>query len=215
MKKIAVIKVTTSVRRANLLSHKQDHGEPFREFYANVRSSACTCNFTVQCPHACCRDNAPIDYTSQVVKDTLISGIADAEIRKDVLGWSSLDEKTDKEIVAFVEEKEIARNALLGSTNAATSGYRKRVSQKPVEEKGKRIEQPKNDSEEKRKLALKGKCPTCKADYNLYNKFRSGALNKEAFVLCRNCHRTAKAAESETGAIVSFVTALEASHTTS
>ena len=215
MKKMAVIQVATSVRRANLLSHKQDHGEPFREFYANVRSSACTCNFNVKCPHACCREKAPIDYTSQVVKDVLISGIADAEIRKDVLGWSSLDEKTDKEIVAFVEEKEIARNALSGSTTAATSGYRKRASQQPLEEKSKRIKlQPKVDQEEKRKLALKGKCPTCQTDYNLYTRFRSGQLNKEAFLLCQKCHKTAKAAESETGAIVSFVTAVEGAHTT-
>ena len=127
--------------------------------------------------------------------------------------WVELDQKTDKEILAFVEEKEIARNALSGSTNAATSGYRKRGSQQPLlEEKGgKRIEPPKIDSEEKRKLALKGKCRTCQADINLYTKFRSGTLNKEAFSLCRKCHKTAKAAESETGAIVSFVTALEAS----
>ena len=166
MKKMAVIQIATSVRRANLLSHKQDHGEPFREFYANVRASACTCSFNVKCPHACCQEEAAIDYTSQVVKDVLISGIADAEIRKDVLGWSSLDQKTDKEILAFVEEKEIARNALSGSTNAATSGYRKRGSQQPLlEEKGgKRNEQSKIDSEEKRKLALKGKCRTCQAD---------------------------------------------------
>ena len=216
MKKMAVIQVATSVRRANLLSHKQDHGEPFREFYANVRSSACTCNFNIRCSHTCCRDKAPIDYTSQVVKDVLISGIADAEIRKDVLGWSSLDEKSDKEIVAFVEEKEIARNALSGSTNAATSGYRKRAAQQPVEEKSKRIKlQPKVDPEEKRKLALKGKCPTCHSDFNLFTRFRSGQMNKEAFLVCQKCHKASKAAESETSAIASFVTAVEGTHTTS
>ena len=32
MKKMAVIKVATSVRRANLLASNQDHGETFREF---------------------------------------------------------------------------------------------------------------------------------------------------------------------------------------
>ena len=216
MKKMAVIKVATSIRRANLLSLTQDHGEPFREFYANVRSSACTCNFQVKCLHNCCQNQPPVDYTSQVVKDVLISGIADSEIRKDVLGWSSLDEKTDKEIVAFVEEKEIARNALTGSSNAAASGYRKRNSQ-PKEQKGDRQskQQQTIDSEEKRKLGLKSKCPTCQAAFNLYTRFRSGVLNKDAFLLCRTCHKTAKAAESETGAIVSFVTALEVSHPTS
>ena len=126
MKKMAVIKVATSVRRANLLGQKQDHGETFREFYANVRSSAGTCDYKVLCPHECCRDNPRIDYTPQVVKDVLIAGIADGDIRKDVLGWSELDQKIDKEVVAFVEEKEIARNAYssTSSTNAM-SGYRR------------------------------------------------------------------------------------------
>ncbi len=51
---MAVIKVATSVRRANLLTIKQDHGESFREFYANVRAAASTCDFTVKCSHTCC-----------------------------------------------------------------------------------------------------------------------------------------------------------------
>ena len=47
----------------------------------------------------------PVDYTPMVVKDILISGIEDSEIRKDVLGMTDLDTKSDKDIVKFVEEK--------------------------------------------------------------------------------------------------------------
>ena len=37
MKKMAVLHVATTVRRTNLMSLKQDHGQTFREFNANVR----------------------------------------------------------------------------------------------------------------------------------------------------------------------------------
>ena len=52
IKKMAVIKVATGVRRAKLLNSKQDHGESFREFYANVKAAAATCKFSIKCPNA-------------------------------------------------------------------------------------------------------------------------------------------------------------------
>jgi hypothetical protein len=111
MKRLAVIKNPTSLRRTNLLSLKQAHGETFREFYANVKAAAATCDFKVMCRHECCADKCAIDYTSSVVKDVLIAGIADADIRNDVLAWAELDSMDDKGVMAFVEAKEIAQAA--------------------------------------------------------------------------------------------------------
>ena len=82
---MAIIKVASSVRRVNLLATRQDHGESIREFYANVRWAASVCNFQIKCPQECCRDAPDVDYTLMVVKDVLIAGIADSEIRKDLL----------------------------------------------------------------------------------------------------------------------------------
>ena len=42
MKRLAVIKIATSVRRTNLLAMKQPHGETIREYYANVKAAAAT-----------------------------------------------------------------------------------------------------------------------------------------------------------------------------
>ena len=132
MKQMAVLHVATSVRRANLLSTKQESGQTFRQFYANVRAAASTCGFSVRCPQTCCSlrqqngqpaPHPPVDYSPMVIKDILIAGIEDQEILKDVLGMADLDAKTDKDIVKFVEEKEIARNALASSGSAnALSG---------------------------------------------------------------------------------------------
>ena len=47
MKRLAVIKIATSVRRTNLLASKQTHGEPVREFYENIKAAVATCNFKV------------------------------------------------------------------------------------------------------------------------------------------------------------------------
>ena len=114
MKQMAVIKVATSIRRTKLLSLKQDHGQPIREFYANVKAQAATCNFTVKCGQTCCAAAPAVDYTPLVVKDILVSGLADSEIRKDVLEWSELDVKSAKDLVGFVEGKETAKKAWTG-----------------------------------------------------------------------------------------------------
>ena len=214
MEKMAVLKVASSVRRANLLACKQDHGESFREFYANVRSSASTCNFKIKCPKDCCRTEPDVDYTLMVVKDVLIAGVADSDIRKDLLGWSDLDKKTDKEVVAFVEEKEMARNAHSGVSAAAISGYRRA---------NKSNENSKGDSEEKKKLGLKGKCSECRVNFSSYTKYRSGQLNPVPFTLCLKCFRAKKKLNedkktnsvSESSAIMSFVSSLDASSPTS
>ena len=95
---------------------KQQHGETFREYYANVRASADACNFKIKCNHACCTNLADIDYTSLVVKDVIITGIQDTDIRKYVLAWGELDKKDDKDVVTFVESKEIAQAAFSGSS---------------------------------------------------------------------------------------------------
>ena len=105
MKQMAVLHVATSVRRANLLSTKQEHGQTFRQFYANVRAAAATCGFGVKCPQTCCAAREPVDYSPMVIKDILIAGIEDQEILKDVLDMENLDSKTDKDFAKFVEEK--------------------------------------------------------------------------------------------------------------
>ena len=86
---------------------------------------------------------------------------------------AELDDKSDKDIVKFVEEKEIARNALqMSSTNAGMSNYNKN-------RKG-------NQSNDiTKKLALRGKCQTCSKEIALYKQFsNSGKLNKEPFKTC-------------------------------
>lgn len=169
MKRMAVLQVAVSIRRVKLLAAKQEHGQSFREFYANIRSSASTCEYFIKCPHPCCADREPIDYTSTVVKDILTGGVADADIKRDVMGHQSIDKMTDKEVVQIVEEKEIARNACAMSRSSVggVSSYRK---------------QSKDDTgtvSNNKRLSLKGECSKCGAVIQLHTRCRSGKINKE------------------------------------
>ena len=212
MQKMAVIKIATSVRRTKLLSLKQDHGQSFREFYANVKAQASTCNFTVKCGQACCANAPAVDYTSLVIKDILVSGIADTDIRKDVLEWSELDTKSDKDLVGFVEGKETSKKAWSGqvSDTAAVSTFRKAAKQ----------EEP----DFKKKTSLKSKCTKCGVQIFQFTRNRTGRINRTAYTICIKCHREtsteahaedssdgASKIKSESSAIHGFISAVDSS----
>lgn len=183
IKNLVVIKIATSARRTHLLASKQAHGVTFREFYANIRAAAAICKFSVKCLHTCCAENLLVDYTSNVVKDVLTAGILDADIRKEVLAWTELDSKDDKDAVGYVEAKVMAYKAWSDTqthalTVAGVSNYRKNA---------KSENEP--DQSMKTKLAMKGKCSKCNKDILLYKGYQSGRMNKKPFNKCSTCHR--------------------------
>lgn len=206
MKKMAVIRIATSVRRTKLLSLKQDHGQNIREFYANVKAQASTCNFAVKCSQTCCINASEIDYTPLVVKDILVSGIADPDIRKDVLEWPELDTKSARDLVGFIEGKETSKKAWTAqpSDAASISGYKKSGKQ--------------DEPDSGKKLALKSKCAKCRVQIPQYTRSRFGRINKTPYKLCIKCHKEDSSSEnqladnetkqSETAAIHGFISAI-------
>lgn len=128
IKKLAVIPVAICVRRAELLTTKQDHGENARAFYSKVKGKAATCSYSVDCSSGTCTQ--VIDFTNIMVKDVIIAGLADEDVKKDVLGWSDLDDRSLEETITFIEAKEMARDALnKGSIAAGLSSYKKAQSE--------------------------------------------------------------------------------------
>ena len=81
MKSLAVVPVATGVLRLDLLQLRQDRDEPLWTYAARVRGRAESCAFKAKCP---CGQN--VDYTDYEIKDVLISGINDVDIRRDILG---------------------------------------------------------------------------------------------------------------------------------
>ena len=110
MKSLAVIAVATGVTRSELMKMHQERDEQFRSFAARVRGKAEICDYTTAC--TCTRI---VNFTDCIIKDILVSGIADIEIQREILGTIGILEKPVNDIISLVESKEMARNALPSS----------------------------------------------------------------------------------------------------
>jgi len=90
MKSLSVIAVATGVTRSELMCMKQDRDEQLRSFAARVRGKVETCGYTTKC--TCTLDE---DFTDCIIRDVLISGINDNDIRREILGTTGILKKTD------------------------------------------------------------------------------------------------------------------------
>ena len=117
-KSTAVIPVSICVRRSEALQCKQKQGETFRHFSTSVRGAVTDCDFVVPCPHAtnglrCATAGCTgVDYTDSVVRDILLAGIYDTDIRRDVLSDPSMASRAINDIISVIEGKESARDAV-------------------------------------------------------------------------------------------------------
>ena len=126
MRSLAVIPVATCVLRTELLQLRQERDEPFRTFTAKVRGKAETCSYT-----ASCTCGASVDYTDHVIRDVILNGLYDTDIRREVLGIAGILETPINEIIALVESKEMARNALPSPSLSAVSSFVKQRKSPP------------------------------------------------------------------------------------
>ena len=111
MKFLAVIPVAKGVLRSELLSMSQKRDETFRAFVARVRGKDEICDYTTG--NTCdCGNNNTVDFTDIILRDILISGIYDTDIRRKILGLTDVINKPINDIVTLVEGEEMARDAL-------------------------------------------------------------------------------------------------------
>ena len=123
VKKFAVVPVAICIRRAELIACRQDHGENIRSFYAKLEGKAATCMYATKCPIPTC--GAAVEFTDIIVKDLMIAGLVDEDIKKEVLVWAPLDEKDVDATVTLIEAKEMARDALNRPlSHSAVSSYK-------------------------------------------------------------------------------------------
>ena len=152
IRRLAVVEVATSVRQMELIALNQSHDEPVRSFIAKAKGIARNCGFEKKCT---CDIN--VDYSNEVVKMVLLNGLADAEIKRDILGTTGLDDKSLDDTVALVESKEIANRSMGGSgetSNAATSYQKAKVNET--------------------KLKIKIKCCECTKEFLKHKLNRAG-----------------------------------------
>lgn len=78
----------------------QERDEPFRAFAARVRGKAETCEFKAMCQ--CGND---VNYTDHAIRDVLLSGISDLDIRREVLGTQAILQKPVNDVSLSLKAK--------------------------------------------------------------------------------------------------------------
>lgn len=179
MRSLAVIPVATGVLRTELLQLRQERDEPFRSFAARVRGKAETCDFLSKCE---CGKN--VDYTPHMSRDVLLNGIADPDIRREVLGITEILKKPVNDVISLVESKEKARNALPSSSVSAMSSFRRQQKLQPVTATA--TSPPAPPPSERSKEAV---CPDCQQKYKIYSEGARG-WNSKPHQVCITCYRT-------------------------
>ena len=174
MRALAVVPVATCVLRAELLSLRQERDETFRAFAARVRGKAETCEFRAMCS---CKKS--VDYTDHVIVDVLLSGINDPDIRRDVLGSDSVLSKSVNDVIALVENKEMARNALPNASLSAVSSFRRQTRTAPG---------PSGPDPRPSDRTQRSPCPECGQLYDLFSEGARG-WNTRPHRMCINCFR--------------------------
>ena len=174
MRSLAVIPVATGVLRTELLQLRQERDEPFRAFTARVRGKAETCAFITKCE---CGKN--VDYTDHVIRDVLLNGISDPDIRREVLGTEDVLKTPVNDVIALVENKEMARNALPSSTLSAVSSFKRQQDppKDPPPATPSRVDQ-----------ARQATCPDCKSLFKIFTEGTRG-WNTKPHTVCINCYR--------------------------
>ena len=195
MKSLAVIPVATGVLRSEVLQLQQERDETFRSFAARVRGKAEPCGFKAKCK--CGED---VDYTDYVIKDVLISGISDLDIRRDVLGTIDIIESGVKEVIALIEGKEMARNALPTPGLSAISTFKRQNAHQTNPNPSHNSIPSESDR------ILQKNCPDCRNTYQLFSEGMRG-WNKKPHRMCKNCYR-AKRKQSENKGSTSAVQGL-------
>jgi len=169
---------------------RQDPDEPFRTFAARVQGKAETCEFKTAFNGVCTGCNAAFDgtvyYTDEVIRDVLLNGVADNEIRCDALSTDGIQMKPVTDVIAFVENKETARNANPSTTLSALSAYRRNNSSQYNKDASHKLRRNRGSSPSDAEKLRTAVCPGCSKSFQVFSRKARG-WNRKPHVQCESC----------------------------
>ena len=182
---------------------KQLRDEVFRKFASRVRGKAETCEYEIQT--ACeCGKVTNVNFTDHIMRDVLLAGIYDADIRREMYGIDKILQQPVNDVISLVEKKEMARDAhSVASTSAISSmkqQQRKKVHAGLAHESTQQQGQKSSDVDRSKQ----GNCPHCKTIFALYREGQFG-WNSKPFDMCRDCFRARRRRKQKNGASVAAV----------
>ena len=188
MRSLAVIPVARGVTRAELSKMSQSNDEPIRTFSARVRGKAETCGFTTYAKCQC-GESVEADYTEEVIRDVILAGICDLDIRREALSMPGIQDKATNDVVSIIESREMARNAtpLQMSSVSTMSSY-------------KQGKQPRAPSTAQNTVP----CPECRKPFLRFRERPDGSSNKIAYKMCIDCWRSSRKKPKETVNAIEF-----------
>lgn len=199
MKSLAVIPVATGVLRAELLAMHQKRDEPYRTFLSRVRGRAEICSYVVKNTCDCGKLNN-VDFTDVVIRDVLIAGIYDIDIRRKILSIPDITSKPVNDIVSMVAVEEMARDALPSNAMTSTLSSTKKDNMRP----------PANADRNRKSL-----CPHCNNSFPVFTEGPKG-WNSKPHPMCLDCYRARRrrnrqvtSSKSENASIVTQMCSIE------
>ena len=196
LKSLSVIPVALGVLRSELVATSQAVDEPFRTYAAKVTGKAETCDFLTPYKGKCTECRADYSgltyYTDEMIRDVLLDGIADIDIRREAQSIEGMQTKPINDIIAFVESREKARNANQPSGLAAVSTYRREKFQPKEKDPPKR-----NPSPPAVDKTRTGMCPDCNTQFLLFSCSKFRGWNKKPHEKCQNCWKKSRSSKSE------------------
>ncbi len=173
---MAVIPVSRGVTRAELMKMHQMDDENFRAFAARVKGKAEVCGFsvTVECD---CGKQITAEYTDAAMRDVLLAGISDVDIRREALNFEELQQKPVNDLISFVERREMSRHATSEKTVAALSTVRRQKNRSSTP----------GQQQQQNVIAQTRPCPRCRKQFKPFKRGRNGAVNRKAFAVCYDC----------------------------
>ena len=121
------------------------------------------------------RSGDSVDYTDNIIRDVILNGLYDMDIRREVLGVLDILEKPVNDVVALVESKEMARNALPSPSMSGMSSFQKQ-----------RKHPPTTPSQKERERVAS--CPDCHKEFKLFSEGARG-WNETPHKVCIECYR--------------------------
>ena len=191
LRSLAVVPIALGVLRSELDSMVQDPDEPFRTFAAKVQGKAETCEFTTKYNGTCdtCYEEytGTTYYTDERLRDVLLNGIADLDIRREALSVNDIQQRSIREIIGFVESREIARNAnpVVGVT--AVSAYRRNQKRPPPQPQ----HTQRSSSPSPADKTKTSSCADCGVTFLVFTKRARGGWNKNPHTRCQPCWKKA------------------------
>lgn len=114
---LAVRSENIMVARVQLQQMRQDRDEPVRAFAARLRGQAGVCSFMINCK---CNPSTEVNYSDMMIRDVLIRGLEDDEIRLDILADSNQD-ITLEQSIKLIEAKESGKRSASRLNNGTVS----------------------------------------------------------------------------------------------